>query len=148
MGRWWGIFLLSGSALADCPLYLYAVHDAQKIAALTDETAPTQRTFRNYGGYLDYFTTPDGDEVMFGAMVRISGKVLTLSQITILPLGASDYSTPVKLTVGGVKKAKDLILAKAKAAGFHVLVLEGNRITGARKKNDRIGSVSHVLFID
>ena len=140
---------MASHALAECPAHLFAFSEAARFSAILKEPAPEQRHFRNFGGFIDYFTTSQGDELMFGAMVRIDGRVLTLTNITILPLGASDFQTPVDLTTTGVRKARDQILAKARQAGFAVVVFEGDRVSGATKRNGgKSRPVSKIVFLE
>lgn len=147
-GKWGWVILLASSALADCPAHLFSFEENARLAAILNEPAPEQRLFKNYGGFVDYFTTPQGDEVMFGARVKIEGRVLTLREITILPLGATDYQSPVALLPSGVLEARDRILEKARSAGFAVLVLEGDRVSGARRKNrGQAMPVTKVFFL-
>jgi len=119
---------LTAPVFASCP------HELE-VTRHSAEPRPSQSVFFRHGPYLDYFTTADGEEVMFGAVSHVEGRVLTLRQIVVRPSGAPDYHTRVLWSASAIRRALNQLKEKAKRAGFAVLVLEGDRVTGGQKKN-------------
>lgn len=118
-----------------------------RIEALRTERPPRQRVFRHLGGYSREILSRDGKRVLFGSLVRVEGRVLRLREITILPLGASDFSRPADVGPAEVRSARRAIEADARRAGFSALILEGERVSGARAGKSERAVRTAVLLI-
>jgi hypothetical protein len=124
----------------------------ERVDAARNEPAPSQKVFRNFGFYLREFKTSAGESVTFGThRTFLRGRVVYLTQVTVQKTGAASYEGQNRVAAGlrDVNAAIETLKAEAKAAGFSVLVIEGERVTGMRERaqaEDR--TYTRVFFLE
>ena len=91
-----------------------------------------QDAFENAGNYFLTFDSIIGKRIYFECIVKIRGQVLTLEEVAISPEGGGfDDASRVNIGTRETVRMFRIISDQARKSGFKVLVIKGERWSGA-----------------
>lgn len=100
------------------------------------EARPAVRQRKFQYAYYTFTTLPTGQEMLVTARVRAQGEVLHLWEFTIRHTDGSNFER-VEIGPRETRRLLDQFLEEVRQTGFSLLVIEGQRITGARMDHYR-----------